>query len=268
MSMTSEPPPTTTNGESRVDFLVREIGQSIAAGSYQPGDTLPVEQDLCETFGAGRNAVREAIKMLVGKGFVRTERRAGTIVQPRRSWAMLDPEVLSWMLVNPDLRQELLANLSQLRRIVEPEAAALAASNATITETLRIFEAYEEMGKNRHDRALAIESDIKFHHLLLDASHNPLLVSMGQSIDILLRANFEISIERPNGFIRNLEQHGKVAEAIHGHDPDAARKEMLVLLSNNAADLETMLTDPTAGASKSPARKRARSGAHPNSSAR
>ena len=119
---------------NRVDFLVAQIGQRIAGNVFVPGETLPTEQELCTEFGAGRNAVREAVKVLAGKGFVRTERRAGTIVQPRTHWAMLDPQALSWLLQNASLREELLTNLSQLRRIVEPEAAALAAKQATITE--------------------------------------------------------------------------------------------------------------------------------------
>lgn len=228
---------------NRVNFIVREIGQRIVGGDFAPGNTLPVEQDLCETFKVGRNAVREAIKVLAGKGFVRTVRRAGTIVQPRRLWAMLDPDVLSWMLANPALRHDLLENLAELRRIIEPEAAALAARHATTTETLRLFETFELMGKHRHNRALAIDHDIHFHDLLLEASHNPLLISMARSIDVLLRANFEISIESPDGFIRNLDQHGKVADAIHRRDADAARREMLILLANNEADLDEML-DP------------------------
>jgi DNA-binding FadR family transcriptional regulator len=255
--MSSRSPQTSTEIEdapeslSRVDYVVRELGLAIASGAYQPDDNLPIEQELCDRFAVGRNAVREAIKVLSAKGFVRTERRAGTIVQPRRSWAMLDPEVLSWMLVNEDLRQELLGHLSLLRRIIEPEAAALAAQHASITETLRLFEAFEEMSQHRHDRSLAIKADIKFHERMLEASHNPLLVSMAKSIDVLLHANFSISIEQPDGFIRNLDQHGKVAEAISRRDANGARKEMQTLLDNNDADLEHML-----GGRSAPAKKR------------
>ena len=245
--------------DNRVDFLVHEIGLSIAAEKYKPGETLPIEQELCDRFNAGRNAVREAIKMLTAKGFVRTERRAGTIVQPRDQWAMLDPQVLSWMLGNPDLRQSLLRHMSQLRRIIEPEAAALAAENGTIVEILRLFEAYEQMNQSRHSRELAISADIRFHQHLLSASHNPLIASMSRSIDVLLRANFEISIESPNGYIRNLEQHGKVAEAIHQRNPAAARKEMLKLLANNDSDLARMLEAPVEGSRKGGGR-RSRSG--------
>ncbi|MGB1159330.1 MAG: FadR/GntR family transcriptional regulator [Porticoccaceae bacterium] len=228
---------------SRVNFLASEIGGKIAGGVYPPGTTLPIEQEMSETYSVGRNVVREAIKVLVGKGFLRTERRAGTIVQPRQTWAMTDPDVISWMLRNPDLRQELLGHLTQLRGIIEPEAAALAAENASIIETLRLFEAYEDMKKHRHDRDLAIAADIRFHERLLESSHNPLLGSMAHSIKALLRVNFEISIESPDGFIRNLEQHGKVAEAIHRHDPVAARLEMQTLLSNNTKDLENVLEE-------------------------
>lgn len=235
---------------NRVSFLVKEIGQRIVGGEYVPGGTLPVEQELSDAYKAGRNAVREAIKVLSGKGLIRTERRVGTVVLPRSNWAMLDPDVVSWMLDHTELRQKLLLNLSQLRRVIEPESAALAAEFATTTEILRLFEAFEKMGEHRQDRELAILYDIAFHDRLMEASHNMLLASMSRSIGTLLRANFEISIRRADGYIRNLEQHGKVADAILRRDPEGARKEMLHLLSNNDEDLQQMMQAPTTRTSK------------------
>lgn len=231
----------------RVDYLVQAIGAAIVRGDHEPGTTLPVESDLGASFGAGRNAVREAIKVLAGKGFLRTERRAGTIVQPRAQWAMLDPDVLAWMLGDPAGRTYLLQSLSELRRIVEPEAAALAARKASATQVLRLLEAYELMALHRRDREKAIESDILFHERLLDASQNALLSSMSRSIVVLLRANFALSIERKDGFIRNLEQHGKVADAIRRQDPERARGEMMTLLQNNDEDLVSIMRAAAGG---------------------
>ena len=225
----------------RTELLVESLGRRIVNGEFQPGAALPIEPDLAAAFNAGRNVVREAVKVLAGKGFIRTERRVGTIVQPRSNWAMLDPQVLSWMLLNPETRAELLVHLSDVRRIIEPEAAALAARNASVSERLRLVEAFETMSAYNRDRERAIIADIAFHDRLFDASHNPLLITIARSIDVLLRANFEIAMETSDGYIRNLAQHGEVAEAINDRDEARARAGMLTLLLNNDADLRETL---------------------------
>ncbi len=109
---------------SVVDRLVSALGRDIVGGVWKPDETLPTEPEIAHRFGAGRNAVREAVKILAAKGFVRTERRAGTIVRPESCWNLLDPEVLSWMLSASANRDHLLDELSELRSIIEPAVAA------------------------------------------------------------------------------------------------------------------------------------------------
>src|SRR6202048_5085573 len=93
---------------SVVERLVSALGRDIAGGVWKPDETLPTEPEIAHRLGAGRNAVREAVKILVAKGFVRTERRAGTIVRPESCWNLLDPEVLTWILSAPAHRDHLL----------------------------------------------------------------------------------------------------------------------------------------------------------------
>src|SRR5580704_2835005 len=104
-----------TRSISVVDRLVSALGREIANGVWKPDETLPTEPEIAHRFGAGRNAVREAVKILTAKGFVRTERRAGTIVRPESSWNLLDPEVLGWVLSALGRRDKLLDELSELR---------------------------------------------------------------------------------------------------------------------------------------------------------
>src|SRR6202049_4019933 len=136
-----------TRSLSVVDRLVSAIGREIASGVWKPEQTLPTEPELAHRFGAGRNAVREAVKILAAKGFVRTERRAGTIVRPESCWNLLDPEVLGWMLSALGERDKLLDELSELRTIIEPMVAGLAAAHASAMETLQICDAYDQMEK-------------------------------------------------------------------------------------------------------------------------
>src|SRR5580658_7839702 len=167
-----------TRSVSVVDRLVSALGREIASGVWKPEQTLPTEPELAHRFGAGRNAVREAVKILAAKGFVRTERRAGTFVRPESCWNLLDSEVLNWMLSALSNRDMVLDELSELRSIVEPMAAALAATHASAMEALRIFEAYDQMEKFPDETQKTIDVDIAFHELLFETTHNRLLIAL------------------------------------------------------------------------------------------
>ncbi|WP_207461593.1 FadR/GntR family transcriptional regulator [Azospirillum sp. SYSU D00513] len=224
-------------GMSRVESVILTVGQWIVSGVHAPGEALPTETELVGRLRVGRNAVREAVKVLAAKGLVRTERRAGTIVEPKTRWNMMDREVLSWSLANPAIREQLLAELTDVRRIIEPEAAALAATAATTPEMLRLFEACDLMQTHVHDAEKAIASDILFHERLFLASHNQLLISLFQSFAVLLRSNFRISIHYETGYIQNIEEHRHIAEAIARRDPEGARRAMHHLLTLAQANL-------------------------------
>jgi GntR family galactonate operon transcriptional repressor len=230
---------TTKPTPSLVDHALLTIGRWIIDGRYAPGDTLPTEQEICAQLGVGRNAMREAIKMLVSKGFLRTVRRTGITVEPRAKWSMLDPAVLSWALDNKEIRAGLIKDLTGLRYIIEPEVAALAASNATSTDILRIYEAFEQMERHGDDVNLAIEADIAFHARLFEGAHNQLLSSIVPAFALLLRANLEIALQSGN-FISGLDQHKQVLDAIHRRDADDARVSMRRLLDSNTKDLADM----------------------------
>ncbi len=225
---------------SLADQVARTLGGEIVAGAYQPGDKLPTEPAICRRLGVGRNVVREAIKTLAGKQFVRTDGRAGTSVLPRDDWNVLDADVLAWSVAAPEVRDRLIVELTTLRRLIEPEVAAIAARQATLTEMVRLFEAFEAMQAKAHDRALAVEADVRFHMLLFQATHNHLLISLSRAVFVLLRANFEIAIQAGDAFIRNLDEHREIAEAVHRRDPEAARQATLRLLDKNQHDLAEM----------------------------
>jgi DNA-binding FadR family transcriptional regulator len=217
-----------------------EIGRRIVAGEYPQGQQLPFEQSIATELGVGRNIVREAIKALVAKGLLKTLRRAGTTVQPKGQWNLLDPDVLDWNVSNAGNREALIAELTQLRRILEPEVAALAAQFASRADCLRLLEAYEAMERHINDPVRAIAADILFHERLFEATHNQLIQSLVKAFVVLLRSIFAVSIKNDGGFIRNLKEHLVVAEAVLAKDPEAARAAMRVLLGNNESDLLAM----------------------------
>jgi GntR family galactonate operon transcriptional repressor len=230
-----------THTVSVVDRLVSALGRDIAGGTWKPDETLPTEPEIAHRFGAGRNAVREAVKILAAKGFVRTERRAGTIVRSESCWNLLDPEVLSWMLSTVANRDNLLDELSELRSIIAPTVATLAATHASATETLRICEAYDQMEKLTDEMPGVIDADVTFHELLFEATHNRLLVALVPAFTHLLRTNFEISVRAGKQVNRNLKEHRQIADAISRRDPETAQRATRKLLAKNAADLSEMI---------------------------
>lgn len=225
--------------------ITEELGRRIIRGQLAPTGPALVEQDIVTEFGASRNVVREAVKVLAGKNLVRSERRNGTIVQLPEMWNLLDPQVLEWMLSEVQTRNALLTSLSELRMIVEPEAAALAAQRASASQVLSIFACYDDMVKFANDPVQAIEHDIRFHTSVLEACGNPLLRSLNESISLLLRANFNLSIQVDDAFIRNLEDHRAIAEAIREGNADKARAVSIALLRKNQNDIEKMRGENT-----------------------
>jgi DNA-binding FadR family transcriptional regulator len=221
-----------------VDRLVIGLARDIAAGVWKPNETLPIETELAHRFGAGRNAIREAVKILVAKGLLRTERRTGTSVRPEPAWNLLDAELLRWMLPASADREALLDELSELRSIIEPTAASLAATHASALERMRLFEAYDDMGKG--DDQTVINASIKFHELLFEASHNRLLNALAPAFSLLMRSNFEVVTRSGNPVTRNLKEHRQIAEALSRRDSEAARRAARKLLEKCAADFSEM----------------------------
>ncbi len=218
--------------------IVDDLGRRIVQGDFvAPGQKL-LEHEIMEQYGASRNAVREAVKTLAGKNIIRSERRVGTIVQPLEMWNLLDPTVLQWMLSAPDSQARLLDHMSELRRIIEPEAAALAAQRATARHILNIYDCYDRMCESAHNAHIAVQHDVAFHEAILDACGNPLLRSLGQSIALLLRTNFIMTIQIEDAFAHGLVEHRHIADAIRDRNPEAARLASSSLLAKNEHDLK------------------------------
>src|SRR5437660_12133093 len=110
--------------------VVHEIGVRIIRGDLTPGEPLPTEDELGSQLGASRTVLREAVKVLAAKRLVESRPKTGTRVRPRRDWNLLDPDVLAWQ-VEAGADADFLAQALEIRRMIEPAAARLAAERAT-----------------------------------------------------------------------------------------------------------------------------------------
>lgn len=210
----------------RIQAVLRALGRDIAREVIPAGAVLPPENELASHFGVGRGVVREAIKTLSGKGLVSVGPRHGTRVLPRRDWSLLDREVLNWLVGEdkPDLK--LLLGVQEVRLIIEPAAAALAAARATRKERQRIHAALAAM-EAAHDQPTQTAADKAFHLAILDATHNPVLQGFRGAIDTILSAVFVVAVDSIDGwFEENVANHADVARAIEEGDPDKARHAM------------------------------------------
>jgi len=210
----------------RIHAVLTTLGREIAQEIIPAGTVLPPENDLEARFGVGRGVVREAIKTLSGKGLVSVRPRHGTKVLPRRDWSLLDRDVLNW-LVGPDKPdRELLLAVQEVRLIIEPAAAALAATRATRHDRQRINAALEAMqtADNQDTRTAA---DKGFHLAILDATHNPVLQGFRSAIDTILSTVFVVAVDSVDGWYEeNLPNHAATARAIEEGDAQKARRAM------------------------------------------
>jgi DNA-binding FadR family transcriptional regulator len=203
---------------------VQTMGKSIVQGEWQPGAQLPMESELASRFHVGRNALREAVKVLAGKGLIRTARRYGSRVADRSDWNSLDVDVIRWRLHDRASHAGFRREVAQLRELIEPGAAAMAARNATTLERIKI----EALAQGLHglSAAQAIEQDIAFHLAVLEATHNSLIQGLRAPLEVMLRTLFQADLELPPQDLTydpNPVLHMALASAIAGGHAEEAR---------------------------------------------
>jgi DNA-binding FadR family transcriptional regulator len=211
--------------------LVHAIGLRVVRGELQPGDPLPTDVDSDE-LGVSRTVLREAIKVLAAKGLVVSRPKTGTQVRPRRFWNLMDPDVLAWR-IEAEPGDDFFLEIFELRRVIEPAAAGLAAARATADEVAELEAAFAEMEANAVESPEAyIAADLRFHEIILDACHNELLGQLGST----LRAVFRASFTRTHATaVQTLGLHGAVVAGIRDGDGAAAEPAMLELISTTAS---------------------------------
>jgi GntR family transcriptional regulator, galactonate operon transcriptional repressor len=206
-----------------LDALGREI---CAAGVT----ALPTEAALCARFGASRTIVREAVKSLAAKGLLEVRPKTGTTIRPRRHWSLLDPDVVAWQAAGT-LDARFVADLLELRRIIEPSAARLAAERATAKDLDTIRNALAQMAEATAGRGEYIPADLAFHAAVLDACHNQFLQQMQSALAVILRTSFTLSTRLPGSAAASMPMHEAIADAIAQGDPATAEHATLALIA-------------------------------------
>ena len=193
---------------------------NILNGIWPQGTKLPSENELTQMFGVSRVPIREALKKLSAMGITQTRQGEGSFVQMMTPGLFMN-SLLPMLMWNRKSMMDIL----EYRRIVEPENAALAATNADegdLTCILATIQDIERIGKPVLEFAIA---DMKFHLDIARATKNSLLFNVSNVIrDVLV--SYYRKINELMGIDRAIRYHRLIYEAINGRDPDRARHWM------------------------------------------
>jgi DNA-binding FadR family transcriptional regulator len=210
--------------------IARKLGVAIVSGRIEPGETLENEIDSSERMSVSRTAYREAVRILAAKGLVVSRPKLGTRVCPRSGWHLLDPEVLAWFFESQP-SPDFVVGLFELRLIIEPAAAALAAERRTASDLALLRAALQSMERHGLANAEGQSADREFHDAILAATRNPALQALSSSIGAAVRWT-TIFKQRKRRLPRDpVPDHWRVFDAIAAGGADAARAAMQDLVT-------------------------------------
>src|ERR1700691_6691981 len=199
--------------------IVQQIEESILKGALKAGDQLPAERELAQRFGVSRTAVREAVKALREKGLVEAYSGRGTFITDGTSQAIRQSLGLMVKIGQPTGS----IHLAEVRSILEPEIAALAATRIQEQHLPLMREAVVLMDPAQDDPEAFIEADLDFHLALAEAADNPLILSLLDSIVGLLREQRTRIFYVEGGPQRGQYHHKRILDAIERRDSEQAR---------------------------------------------
>ena len=213
------------------DQIATILGTEILRGIHRPGDNMPAEPDLIARFQVSRTVMREVMKTLAAKGFVVSKTRVGTRVRDPVYWNYFDADVLAWR-VRLGLDDEFMKSLTEVRRSLEPAAAALAAQRRAPADISRLRECVRQMARTDHTRQSFAEADLDFHLAIGSASGNPLMRSMASVIETALVASFAHSspVDDPADHEATVNGHAAIVDAIESGQEQAAADAILKVI--------------------------------------
>lgn len=218
------------------------LGQRIVSGEVEAGAPLPIESGIQSEFGVSRTVVREATRLLAAKGLTITRPKTGTRVRPRADWNMVDSDVLRWH-IGPHPDRAFISALFEVRELVEPHAAMMAAERANAKQITIMEQAVSEMAEYPFGSNPQLQADLTFHLTIMDASGNTILRSVGKAICSALLGSFRLTWRHVKDD-HAIGMHKAVFNAIKDRDAELALILMrrLVRVSREEA-LDALIAD-------------------------
>lgn len=216
--------------------LVEQIGLRIVRGDWAPGERIDIE-GLAPALGASKTAMREALRVIREKGLIDSWPKRGTSVRARAAWKLLDSDVIMWRRAARRDDDRLLAELSQLRDVIEPASARLAAVYRTDEDIAALRAVFAEFEAAGRDVGRLDDADRDFHLRLLLATHNELMMRLDVVVIHALDARNRIQHLSGGTWLDPVPDHRGVLDAVIAGDPDAADRAMRHAIRESDEDL-------------------------------
>jgi len=208
--------------DRRYERVAAQIQGLIANGALNPGDRLPPERELAAKFGVGRSSLRDAIRTLEVMGIVESRHGSGTVVRDLSTDALVVP--LASVLAH---KRGLVAELLDVRRMIEPALAARAAANATEEELSRLEDILRRQAEKVRRGEPSIEEDSEFHYTIALAARNSVVLKVLDVLMDLLRESRARSLQVKGRPDRSCAGHRRILRAIKRRDGPAAEAAVL-----------------------------------------
>ena len=213
-------------------LVASSISREIAQGRLRPGDQLPTEQQLAQTFGVSRNVVREAIARLRSEGRIWSQQGRGAFVadEPNATVLTIDFEALQ--------QASAFQSLFELRGILEVQAAALAAKRRTGDDLLAMKDALTTMRAAPYGSVMWLKTDLEFHKTVAAATDNAYMVQFLMFVSEKVRESILASGNQQRSedlAAVTLGEHQRILEAIEAGDADEAQEAMRAHLHGAAS---------------------------------
>jgi GntR family transcriptional repressor for pyruvate dehydrogenase complex len=205
--------------------ITQYIKDALLNRELRPGDRLPTENELAQSFGVSRTAVREAFKMLAAIGVAEIRQGDGTYIARDVSSSVIDPLIFSLILEDRTPRE-----LLEVRKMIEVGILEVSINKMTEADIRKMEEAVDELEESYKRDAIDIDVltnlDLKFHYAFAEATHNPSIIKIARTIwDI-----FIVSIKKTIPFEKAFYHHRRILEAIKERDLEKAKEAIRVSL--------------------------------------
>lgn len=220
--------------------VLDQLGTAICSGELAGGSVLYIDE-LVDRYAVSRSVVREVLRVLASMGLVESRRRVGTLIRPTAAWNLFDPQVIRWRLASAG-RIAQLRSLSELRTAVEPQAAWLSASRATLDAASDLVGLAAKMwaAGTAGDEARFLRLDIEFHRQILATSGNEMFLRLHELVAEVLAGRYHYHLMPHFPDEQALQLHADVAQAIQRHNGDRAKEAMVRIMEHAMEEMKSM----------------------------
>jgi len=201
--------------------IVGQIQGSIREGVLKPGDRLPAERELAEQLQVSRSSLREAMRTMELQGLVASRPGAGTFIRQESLDALI-----AIMDSSMDKVKDSLKDIFEVRHLLEPHIAALAAERASPKDIRLMGEAIQDQEKQIAQGETGVEGDTAFHFAMAQSIKNWALLIVISNIEDILSESRDLSLQSPGRPERSLDSHRQILERIIQRDVEGARAAM------------------------------------------